>query len=355
MDYSRFNYVAQPEDSIPPELLTPGVGPYDLFATMWGYKPIEGALSAEDERATLDRWARRQDEEPWLRFSTTDTRGADMADHTEAVGDADAVRSTQLGLMNIRRVVPMLIPAIDTPSQDYSDLAELYDRVVGQWTTELGHVVTLVGGVESQEKYWGQVGGRFEPISRERQVEAVRFLNSEAFATPDYFLDREVLRRIEVDGALARVGRAQARLLTSLLSNTRMARMMEFEALAAEPDEVYTVGTLLTDVRRGLWSELRAPSVEVDAFRRNLQRAYLDEVDRKLNPPERDAAATTVAATAAAAAGAPGDGPALLRGEMRLLDVELRNAIPRSADRTTRLHLEDARVRIARILEPTRG
>ncbi|MFN2398883.1 MAG: DUF5117 domain-containing protein, partial [Gemmatimonadaceae bacterium] len=39
MDYSRFNYVAQPEDSIPLELLIPDIGPYDKFATMWGYKP----------------------------------------------------------------------------------------------------------------------------------------------------------------------------------------------------------------------------------------------------------------------------------------------------------------------------
>src|SRR5690606_11689546 len=136
--------------------------------------------------------------------------------------------------------------------RNYADLAGLYDRLVGQWTTELSHVVTIVGGVESQEKYWGQEGERFAPISRARQADAVRFLNAEAFATPQYFLDREVLRRIEVDGALTRVGRAQARLLTSLLANARLARMTEFEALSATAGEVYTVGALLTDLRQGL-------------------------------------------------------------------------------------------------------
>ena len=80
--------------------------------------------------------------------------------------DADAVRSTELGLRNIRRVVPMLIPAVEQPGEDYADLAELYERLIGQWTTELGHVVTLVGGVESQEKYWGQEGERFAPVPR---------------------------------------------------------------------------------------------------------------------------------------------------------------------------------------------
>ena len=36
MDYSRFNYVAQPEDNIPVNLLIPTVGPYDKYAIMWG-------------------------------------------------------------------------------------------------------------------------------------------------------------------------------------------------------------------------------------------------------------------------------------------------------------------------------
>ena len=43
MDYARFNYVAQPEDNIPVNLLIPTVGPYDKYAIMWGYKPIAGA------------------------------------------------------------------------------------------------------------------------------------------------------------------------------------------------------------------------------------------------------------------------------------------------------------------------
>ena len=43
---------------------------------------------------------------------------------------------------------------------------------------------------------------------------------------------------------------------------------------------------------------------------------------------------------------------ALMRGELMELDAHLRVAIPRAADRTTRLHLIDARAEIKRILEP---
>ena len=44
MDYARFNYVAQPEDSV--ENLFPSVGEYDKWAIEWNYKPI---YEAEDE------------------------------------------------------------------------------------------------------------------------------------------------------------------------------------------------------------------------------------------------------------------------------------------------------------------
>src|SRR6266568_530278 len=98
MDYSRFNYVAQPEDNIPVEDLIPRIGPYDRWATMWGYKPIPGARTPDEEKKTLDEWARQQDQTPWLRFSTSDAAGSDPGELTEAVGDADAVQSTAMGL-----------------------------------------------------------------------------------------------------------------------------------------------------------------------------------------------------------------------------------------------------------------
>jgi hypothetical protein len=38
MDYSRFNYVAQPEDNVT-ELIGK-IGPYDKFAIEYGYRPL---------------------------------------------------------------------------------------------------------------------------------------------------------------------------------------------------------------------------------------------------------------------------------------------------------------------------
>src|SRR5215831_17529277 len=108
MDYSRFNYVAQPEDKIDVADLIPKIGPYDKWATMWGYKPIPNATSTDEEKKTLDEWAREQDKTPYLRFSTSGSRGSDPGENTEAVGDADAVKSTGYGLKNLQKVANML-------------------------------------------------------------------------------------------------------------------------------------------------------------------------------------------------------------------------------------------------------
>ena len=171
MDYSRFNYVAQPEDGIDVADLVPRVGPYDVWATHWGYQPIKEAKLPDDERATLDTWAREQEKTPWFRFSAPGSAGSDPGDLTEAVGDADALKSTALGVKNLQRVAKMMLTATTgQPGEPYEDLAELYGRMLGQWTLEMNHVAALVGGFEAQQKNIGQEGVLYTPVAKARQA-----------------------------------------------------------------------------------------------------------------------------------------------------------------------------------------
>ena len=334
MDYSRFNYVAQPEDNIPLEQLIPQVGPYDKWATMWGYKPIPGAKTSDDEKKTLDEWAREQDAKAYLRFSTAESFGSDPGENTEAVGDGDAIAATTLGLKNLKRVADMLLPATTQPGEPYSDLNELYARMMGQWATELTHVTAIVGGFNSQQKHGGQDGVRFVIVPRERQVAAVRFINENAFATPSWALKTDILRRIEPSGALARVNVAQERVLNALLSNTRFNRLIEQEAI--DGMAAYKPTEFMSDVRRGIWSELEGGPVKIDVYRRNLQNSYIDLMSTKLNvrPSVTD------------------DYRALIKAELRDLSNAIGAAMARATDRQTRAHLADARDQIAKALDP---
>ena len=348
MDYSRFNYVAQPEDNIPLDLLIPKVGPYDKFAVMWGHKPIPGAKTPDDEKPVLDQWARMQDTVPWFRFETPGARN-DPGALTEAVGDADAVKSTRLALRNLERVMAMLIPVAEQPGEDYSLLEELYGQAVAQWGRYMNHVAAVVGGAESQERRG--TGPRFFPVSKERQREAVRFLNTTAFQVPKYFTDPEILRRIEPEGVIARIHTAQSRVLGTLLSEPRMVRLIEYEA-TLPPGQAYTIADLLADVRAGVWSELTARNVRIDVYRRNLQRAYLEVVKEILEPEEesRPQQQQQQQGGGQNQQRFPSDVRPALRGELTELDRLAAAALARTSDPMTRLHLRDVRMEIQRLL-----
>ncbi len=111
-------------------------------------------------------------------------------------------------------------------------------------------------------------------------------------------------------------------------------RLVEQEAI--DGAAAYSLTEFLQDVRQGIWSELGSNSVKVDAYRRNLQRAYLETMDNHLNGGQ---AVTD-------------DTRPFIRGELRALDGEIERVLARTADRATRLHLEDARNQIAKALDP---
>jgi hypothetical protein len=334
MDYSRFNYVAQPEDGIAVADLIPKIGPYDKWATMWGYKPIPTAKSADEEKKTLDEWARQQDTTPWLRFSTAGQAGSDPGDETEAVGDADATTATGLGLKNLKKVADMMLAATSGEvGAPYDDLNEVYGRVLSQWTTELNHVSNVVGGYDSQEKHIGQQGVRFTAVSKVRQAAAVQFLLANAFQKPSWLLKPDVLRRIQATGAVNRIRTAQTSVLNSLMQPARMDRLVE--QAAVDGGDAYTPLQFLGDLRKGIWSELGTPAVPIDVFRRNTQRAYLDTFDNRIN--ESTATSDEVRA--------------LLKGELKTLDAQIKTAMVGVTDVATRRHLDDARGQIADILD----
>jgi hypothetical protein len=346
MDYARFNYVAQPEDALPLESLVPGVGPYDRFAVAWGHTPVDGARSPDDELPTLAQWAGVQDTIPWLRFST---EGAvnDPGDQTEAVGDADAVRSTTLALRNLEQAMSYLLPAAEQPGQDYSLARELYNEAIVQWGRYMGHVSSLVGGAESRESLG--TGERFQPVDRGRQTEAVRFLAREAFRAPAYFTDPALLRRLEPEGVVARLRSAQTAVLADLLAERRLARLIEYEAFATKDAPAYTIADLLTDLRAGVWSELSERSVQVDVFRRNLQRTYIETLARQVAAGSTARAVANTASSGISVANAS-DARAMLRGELIELHRAVADAIPRAADANTRLHLRDLEAEISGVL-----
>jgi uncharacterized protein DUF4953/uncharacterized protein DUF5117/uncharacterized protein DUF5118 len=348
MDYARNNYVAQPGDKAE---LMPHLGPWDYYAIDWGYRRIPGAATPDAERPVLDSLARLQDTMPWLRFGNPD--GIDPRTQTEALGD-DPVKATRYGVANIKRLMPMLLPAATGDRlDDYSLLDDLYGRLVGQWALEMNHVAVVIGGVWRQEKYPDQTGVIHTAVPRARQAEAVRFLNENVFTTPIYFLDPQVLRRIEPSGFVDRIRVRQTAILNALFQDSRLARLAE-QGATLPAGTAYTLTDLFDDVRRGVFSELTAARPAVDPYRRNLQREFLEQMDRLINTPFvfQLPRGFTPFPGFVPPPPRPGDARALARLELQEIATSARGALARTTDRTTRAHLGDVQARIEQILNP---
>ncbi len=81
-----------------------------------------------------------------------------------------------------------------------------------------------------------------------------------------------------------------------------------------------------------MWAELAKPGTSISIYRRNLQRAYLEQMDARLN-----------------GAGSSAEVRALVRGELRALDHQLQSAQAGATDELTRRHLADCRDEIKAI------
>jgi hypothetical protein len=324
------------ENAMGPHISDPRTGEIleaDILAVMWGYKPIAGAKTPDEEKATLDEWTKVQEKTPHLRFSTDGSNGSDYGENTEAVGDADAVAATALGLKNLERVAGYLLKATEEKGENWDQLERVYGRVLGQWSLEMGHVAAVIGSNETQQLHGGQAGVRFKAVPKERQQAAVQFLLANGLNVPKWALNPEVLRRIEPDGAVTRVKTAQTRVMGAMLSTSRMNRLVEQAAMDVK---AYAPAEFLPDVRKGVFSEVYAGKAVIDTFRRNTQRVYLEAMGEKLN----------------GRAPATDDARSLVRAELKTLSGDVTRAMAAVTDRATRAHLDDVKDQIAKMLDP---
>jgi hypothetical protein len=347
MDYSRFNYVVQPEDAMPLDLLVPGIGPYDRFAVRWGYAAVPGAATADGERPTLDRWARAQDSVPWFRFAGEwNEWSPDPSDQGESVGDIDPVRATSLGFRNIRRIVPLIARAVSGDSlADHTLMRVTYADLVGQWGQEAAHVTRVVGGSYRQFKVQGQAGPVYTLVPAERQRAAMAFLLAEVFQTPTYLLAPELHARMSADGLVNAVSAQQRSVLVRLLNPAKLQRLQE---ASFRPDgaQRYPLPEMLTTLRRGLWEDALAGRTP-DLLRRRLQLAYIAVMADRIAP------ATPRAEYAEGPTPASTDVRALLRDELRELHRSITAALPAVRDRELRAHLLEAQFALTPILDPS--
>ena len=107
---------------------------------------------------------------------------------------------------------------------------------------------------------------------------------------------------------------------------------------------------LFGDVRNGIWGELRKGNT-IDTYRRNLQRAHIERLDLLLNGELPPVPANFRRFFGPGIDASQSDIRPVVRAEMNTLKRSIQAAIPRTSDRMSKYHLQDAIERINKSLD----
>ena len=346
MDYARFNYVAQPEDK--GVALMPNIGVYDKYAIAWGYKPILDK-TAEEEKETLNGWITTHVGDPMYRFGHQQVGDVvDPSSQTEDLGD-DAVLASTYGIKNLQRIVPNLIEWTTKDGETYDDLAEMYGQLLSQFNRYMGHVANNVGGVYEHYKTADQEGAVYTHVAKEKQAEALAFLDKELFQTPAWLLDKSIFERIEYSGSVERIRSLQERTLKNLLSLGKMARLIENQTLNGS--DAFLVSDLTKTLRNSIWSELKK-GTEIDTYRRQLQRAHIERLAYLMTAENQSKRRGSDYIKSTAVNTNQSDIRAVVRAELSTLKSMVRRGLNRTSNTMSRIHLKDILERIEAVLDP---
>lgn len=282
MDYARYNYVAQPGDGV--TAVSPHIGPYDIFAIEYGYRWY-GLPTPEAEKDVLYDFLNKHNGRLYKYSEAQDPRSAvDPRAQNENLGD-DPVRSSELGIANLKRIVPEIIKWTTTgeKGQTYEEASRLYYAVITQWNNYLYHVMANIGGIYIENTTVGDGVKTYTYVEKEKQEASLDFLLNEVLCYPRWLFDTEIsdytfLLRKNPTGVIEYapsqiLKNTQGYIFWDLLSNDRLMRMLENELKNGK--KAFTVVEMMDKMHNSIFATTIKGGTP-DVMERNLQKGFLD-------------------------------------------------------------------------------
>lgn len=347
-------------DYLPPNIAPEGkpqghffpttLGPYDLWAIEYAYKPID-AESPVEEREELEKIAAKV-ADPRVAYGTDEDafgapRGIDPSVNRWDLGaDPLAYHRNRIGLA--KELWRKMEGEFEVPGRRYQKLRRVFGQGLTEYFLASRNITKYIGGIHHRRDHVGDPGNRlpFEPVKAARQREAFDFLKAHVFGPDAFDFPPGLMRKLAPErlwgftGAVWRMQRLDYPIHSRILSIQRgplsalyhpllLGRLQDLELWAGE--DIFDMPELFDGLRETIWAELETPA-SINSFRRNLQRMHLDHVVALVVKPPRDA---------------PADATSLARADLATLATAIRNVLSDTGlDRQTRAHLEESVARI---------
>lgn len=271
MDYARYNYVAQPGDGVT-HFLPPLIGMYDMYAIKWGYQPIYDAATPEAERATLNRWITEKQDDPRFTYGPQQIlSNSDYTAQTEDLGD-DPVLASYYGIENLKRTVDHLFEW--TPQEDgerYRAQERLLGSISSQFRRYMGHVTSVVGGMQRNLPVHGDGQAKFTIPTRKEQQRALYFVLDQSLDFPRWMSTGEVVTKL---GKQPNNFSDQIFSTMNMLVSTSVLSRLSNTAYYSSERSPYTPEAYLADLHDYVWRSSGA----LTPAERNMQYAYVHQL-----------------------------------------------------------------------------
>ena len=236
-------------------------------------------------------------------------------------------------------------------------MRDLFEAVFFYYLRNAMNLTLYVGGQSFNRDYAGDPNGRlpFQPISAERQREAMATLSEFVFAEGVFDFSPQLLNQLapsrwmhwgvfadwwELDYPISdRLLILQRIVLRLLLDPTRLSRIQDLELKADSSQTAFMLPELFATLQRDIWTEaIDGDLSELSSIRRGLQREYVKALSRmtrrKVQVPE--------------------DAVTLAWYNLQELQKDIDRTLRRKGkhlDTYTKAHLQKTRDRIAKVLD----
>ncbi|MBI3837053.1 MAG: zinc-dependent metalloprotease [Planctomycetia bacterium] len=359
MDYTPANLM--PKGMNQGEYFSTTIGPYDVWAIEYGYKPLSGGT--EGEAAELKKIAARSGE-PALAYATDeDTRGIDPDPLSNRFDmSKDPIAYAKLRAQLINEQWPKVIDETAKNGEGYEKVRQAFGILLSKHGQAMYFVSRFVGGLYINRAHKGDSNGQapFVVVDPAKQREALGLLEEQVFSDKPFQFPPQLYNYLaatrwshwgmevplRTDYPVHDViSMWQSRILMQLLSPLTLDRLHDSELHVAADQDALTTAELLERLTKTIFSEVdKMPQGEftnrkpaISSLRRNLQRAYLKRL-------------STVAM---GNSGAPQDCQTVAFSELTGLEGRINDVLKGNPklDTYSRAHLEETASRIHKVLD----
>jgi hypothetical protein len=360
MDYNPVNIM--PEGETQGDFFSTTIGPYDIWAIEYGYKPLAGG-SPEAELPELKKIAARSGEAGLAFASDENARGIDPDPHSvryDLGNDLVAYAKSQAKL--VADSWPNVVEDMTKEGEGYQRARRAFGVLLARHGEVMFSAARYIGGLYVSRSHKGDANAPkpLELVPVERQREALALLEEQVFSDKPFSFPPDLYNHLAASQwdhwGTQIVERGdypvhdiilmwQDRIVSRLLSSLTLSRLHDSELKAPADTDALTTAELIERLTKAVYAEVdtvkegeftnRKPAIS--SMRRNLQRSYLQRMSH----------------LALGNTAAPADCQTVAFAEMGRLKTRIDSMLSGEAklDSYTRAHLEETSARITKVID----